>query len=333
MNAVPSGDTSFRFCTQYLSPAERLPTWHDIFGRSVSRRVLSPLSDDPFHVDMTVRSLASGGGSQNHERVCVQHMTLTAGFSASRTAQLLADGNDDVVLHIHEAGRRTVAQRGRETSVEPFNALLTSNADYSTIILPEPARFFSIGLSRKTMRALIPKIEDALMQPLPGNTGVVRLLVGYLRVLEDEQTLSTTDLQHAVIAHIHDLAAVIVGATRDTAEIACGRGLRAARLRAVKTDITERLANGDVGATALAIRHRVSTRYIHKLFESEGTTLSQYVLGQRLARVHRLLSDPRYADRTIGALAFQVGFGDLSTFNHAFRRHYGLTPSDVRASR
>jgi AraC-like DNA-binding protein len=183
------------------------------------------------------------------------------------------------------------------------------------------------------MRALIPKIEDALMQPLPGKTGVVRLLVGYLRVLEDEQTLSTTDLQHAVIAHIHDLAAVIVGATRDTAEIACGRGLRAARLRAVKTDITERLANGDVGATALAIRHRVSTRYIHKLFESEGTTLSQYVLGQRLARVHRLLSDPRYADRTIGALAFQVGFGDLSTFNHAFRRHYGLTPSDVRASR
>jgi len=330
MNALPSGGLSFRFCTEKLSPAERLAKWHDVFGRSVSRRMLSPLSDDLFHVNMTVRSLASGG-SESHERVCVQHMTLTAGFSAQRTAELLSDGNDDIVLHIHEAGRRIVSQLGREASAEPFNALLTSNADRSTIILPEPARFFSIGLTRKTMRALVPGIEDALMQPLPGNASVVRLLVGYLRVLEYEQALGTSDLQRAVIAHIHDLAAVVIGATRDTAEIARGRGLRAARLRTVKADIAERLATGDVGATALALRHRVSARYIHKLFESDGTTLSQYVLGQRLARVHRLLSDPRYANHTIGALAFHVGFGDLSTFNHAFRRHYGLTPSDVRA--
>jgi AraC-like DNA-binding protein len=75
----------------------------------------------------------------------------------------------------------------------------------------------------------------------------------------------------------------------------------------------------------------VTPRYIHKLFEHDGTTLSQYVLGQRLSRVHRLLTDSRNRDQTIGALAFSAGFGDLSTFNHAFRRHFGATPSDVRA--
>ena len=149
-------------CTEQLSPAERLPTWHDVFGRSVSRRILSPLSDDLFHVNMTVRRLATGG-SESHERVCVQHMTLTAGFSAQRTTELLADGNDDIVLHIHEAGRRAVSQLGREATAEPFTALLTSNADHSTIILPEPARFFSIGLPRRTMKALVPGIEDALL--------------------------------------------------------------------------------------------------------------------------------------------------------------------------
>jgi len=170
------------------------------------------------------------------------------------------------------------------------------------------------------------------MHPLSGDVSVVRLLVGYLKVLEQEQALGTPDLKRAVIAHIHDLAAVIVGAPRHTVEIAHRRGLGAARLRAVKADIAEKLAGGDVGAAALAVRQRVSPRYIHKLFESEGTTLSHYVLGQRLARVHRLLSDPSYAEHTIGGLAFQVGFGDLSTFNRAFRRHYGVTPSDVRAA-
>ncbi|NJO24072.1 MAG: helix-turn-helix transcriptional regulator [Sphingomonadales bacterium] len=82
----------------------------------------------------------------------------------------------------------------------------------------------------------------------------------------------------------------------------------------------------------LAMRHRVTPRYIHKLFEAEGVTLSRFVLHQRLAHVHRLLADPRHGHRTIGELAFEVGFGDLSTFNREFCRYYGATPSDVRGS-
>src|SRR5206468_1676096 len=96
-----------------------------------------------------------------------------------------------------------------------------------------------------------------------------------------------------------------VGATHDAAEIAAGRGLRAARLRAIKADIELNL-EGDVSVAALAARHRVSPRYIRKLFEGEDMSLSQFVLGQRLARVHRMLADLRYADRTISDLAFRV---------------------------
>jgi AraC-like DNA-binding protein len=92
------------------------------------------------------------------------------------------------------------------------------------------------------------------------------------------------------------------------------------------------LRDGDVSVTALAGRHRVSARYIQRLFESDGTTLSKFVLGQRLAQAYRMLADPRQGDRMIGTLAFEVGFGDLSTFNREFRRHYGATPSDVRAA-
>ena len=122
-----------------------------------------------------------------------------------------------------------------------------------------------------------------------------------------------------------------LGATRDAAEIASGRGLRAARLRAIKGDIASNLG-GDLSATALAVRQRVTPRYIHKLFESEGTTLSRFILGQRLACVHRMLTDPRCAGSTISAIVYKAGFGDLSTFNREFRRHYGKTPSEVRTA-
>ena len=42
--------------------------------------------------------------------------------------------------------------------------------------------------------------------------------------------------------------------------------------------------------------------------------------------------DPHADARTIGAIAYDSGFGDLSYFNHAFRRRYGATPSDIRAA-
>ena len=107
--------------------------------------------------------------------------------------------------------------------------------------------------------------------------------------------------------------------------------MRAARLRAIKADIGANLHDCELGVTAVATRHRVTPRYVHKLFEGEGTTFSEFVLGQRLASAHRLLTDPRLADHTIASVAFDAGFGDVSYFNRSFRRCYGATPSEVRA--
>ena len=55
------------------------------------------------------------------------------------------------------------------------------------------------------------------------------------------------------------------------------------------------------------------------------------MLDRRLDLARRRLRDPRFTTRTISAIACDVGFGDLSYFNRAFRRHYGDTPSAIRA--
>jgi AraC-like DNA-binding protein len=318
---------TLRFSTENVPPSERIPQWYDVFDRSVTRRELSPLFDAPFDMDVTVNNLGDAPGTG----ICVQRMTFAAGFSARRTRKLLSDGSDDVILYIHRAGRRIVSQLDRETTIEPGDGILCSNADPSTIVVPDPSRFACIAMPRKPLLSLVPNLEDLLVRPLRGD--VLQLLDNYLTVLESGQAVNTPELQQAVMAHIHDLVAVALGTTRDLLEVAGRRGIRAARLHAIKADIAKNLAQDDVSAGALAARHRVTPRYIHKLFEGEGTTLSKFVLVQRLSRVHRMLTDIRCAGQTIGALAFAAGFGDLSSFNHAFRHHYGTTPSDVRASR
>jgi len=134
-----------------------------------------------------------------------------------------------------------------------------------------------------------------------------------------------------VASHLTDLVALALGATGDSAEVARGRGLRAARLSAIKADIVANLAGPDLAIAAVAARHGVTPRYVGMLFESEGSSFTDFVLEQRLYRAHRMIADPRHADRMISAIAFASGFGDLSYFNRTFRRRFGMTPSEVRA--
>jgi AraC-like DNA-binding protein len=107
---------------------------------------------------------------------------------------------------------------------------------------------------------------------------------------------------------------------------------RAARLRAIKSDIEAHLTYSDLSPGVVARRQGVSDSYIRKLFEGEGTSFSQFVLGRRLVRAQRMLTDLRWADRSIAWIAFETGFGDLSYFNRTFKRFYGNTPSEVRGA-
>ena len=120
-----------------------------------------------------------------------------------------------------------------------------------------------------------------------------------------------------------------LGATHNGAAIANCRDMRAARLKAIKADILLNLGH-ELTVTAVALRQGITPRYIHMLFEIEGATFSEYVLGQRLMRAYGMISEPRFAGLNITTIAFASGFGDLSYFNRTFRRCFGRTPSELR---
>jgi AraC-like DNA-binding protein len=148
--------------------------------------------------------------------------------------------------------------------------------------------------------------------------------------LIDDPVIATPEMRQLIVAQLCDLIAVTLGATRNATAVAEGRGIRAARLRAIKSDIEEHLAHGDLSPAAVARRQRISDSYIRKLFEGEGTSFSEFVLVRRLVRAHRMLTDQRWTDRSIAQIAFEAGFGDLSYFNRTFKRFYGTPPSEIR---
>ena len=250
-----------------------------------------------------------------------------------RTRRLLADGNDNLRLLICRKSTRaaTATQFGREITVDPGNAVVLLNSEQNSISFPSRRpRVVVLNLRQQGLRPLLRDFDTVLARPIPKQLEALRLLSNYIDGLIGEPALSSADVARLVVTQIYDLAALTMGATRDAAEIAKGRGLRVARLRAIESDIAERLAAPELSVESVATRQRVSPRYVQMLFEQEGTTFSQYVLGQRLVRAYRILTNPLFADRSITSVAFDAGFGDLSYFNRAFRRCYGATPSEVR---
>jgi AraC-like DNA-binding protein len=169
------------------------------------------------------------------------------------------------------------------------------------------------------------------VRKIPRDNPALRLLTGCAGIVNDSQALASRELSRSVALHMHDLAALVVGATRDGAETAKMAGVRAARLRAIKRDIAEDIGRRDLTADAVAAHQRISVGYLRKLFAGEGTSFTDFALQQRLARAHTQLTDPRFAGQKISAIAYDVGFGDLFYFNRVFRRQYGCVPSEARA--
>jgi AraC-like DNA-binding protein len=240
--------------------------------------------------------------------------------------------NDDPFLMICLAGGDlNVSFRGENAVQSPGSCFLGSPDLAGTLEAPHKTEILSIRLRRKLLEPLVPGLSDRLSQLAAPNSQALRLLLSCLQSLDGELEIVGTDLQTVVTAHVHELAALVVNAGAGDTKRPEAQGVRAGRLASMKQDILRRLGQSTLSVAEIARSQQISERYIRELFASEETTFTDFVREARLARAHRMLTDPRQTRQPIQMIAYESGFGDLSYFNRIFRRRYGMTPSDARA--
>jgi AraC-like DNA-binding protein len=257
---------------------------------------------------------------------------VVQGVRHAHTCRDNGDGKDDFSFHMNLGGLSIVAGHRGEIMLHDGDAMLLSYSASRVIGRPSPVDHRVIRIPRTSLSPLVRNIDDYVLCRIPRGTGMLKLLRAYADALFDDPALAMPEMRLLVVTQLCDLIAVTLGATRDAAADAEGRGIRVARLRAIKSDIEAHLSHSDLSPGVVAKRQKVSDSYIRKLFEGEGTSFSQFVLARRLARAHRMLSDRRWADRSIAWIAFEAGFGDLSYFNRTFKRFYGAIPSEIRGA-
>ena len=306
-----------RFSTAAYAPRDSIQAWRELYGHTIAQLDFEPVQQGELIADATVRRLPGLG--------LVSMASTELRFRKPRN---LID-NDDLILLIVDRGYWTGSQLGREVRLETGDAVLCSNA-----AVARGAAFGRRVMFRVPYHAVASELADVralISRRIPRDAEGLKLLRQYLQSAQDGELLTNADLQRLIVAHVYDLMTLTLAASRRDTAMPDTSSVRAARMRAIKDDIARSLGRVDLSVAAIARRHAVTARYIQFLFEGEGTTFTDHVLGERLARAHRMLTDPQRAGEKVATIAFEVGFGDLSYFNQVFRRRYGAAPSDVRA--
>lgn len=228
-------------------------------------------------------------------------------------------------------GSCIVRQDGRETLMCPGDFYVVDTTRVYDLIFDD-WRILCIRMPRHLLMPLLKAPRDATAVRLNDDGGLGTIAGSFMRSLLQCPEAIPPAAQQSLTNTLANLLAIALGATAETQE----RGKDTVRqgLRdSISAYVASNIANPELGVGTVAGRFRISTRYLHKLFEDQGQSFSQMVLERRLERCARELVDPTQAPRAISEIAYKWGFNDLSNFCRVFRKRYGMSAGEFRLSR
>ena len=158
--------------------------------------------------------------------------------------------------------------------------------------------------------------------------GVPRVIAAFARTTMDEIAAFDDVSGSRVGDTLARLATTMIATdTDETDDESCT--LRILRAR-VKAYIENNLSRSDLDIEEIAQRMGCSRRYIFRAFQAADTTPSQYIWDLRLERTREHLTTGSFSGGSISEIAFACGFSSTAHFSRAFRKRYGMSPSDAR---
>ena len=252
-----------------------------------------------------------------------------------RTAAMLSDGLDDITITTtHSRTGGCIVRHGRHEIVLPSGGVLvTGKTRAHEVIIPWDASTYTMQVPRALIARLMPRLEEAPLRVFtPGSPGAasVELAMSYAALIARQGTLDGAPLASAV-GHLHQLVASAIDTRWATTLPPDHAAAASARLALIQRSIRANLGDPGLGLDAVARLCGTSPRVVQRLFASQGGSFSDYLTEARLERARDLLVNPQ-DPRLVLEVALECGFNSFPAFSRAFRRRFGMTPSEARGA-
>jgi AraC-like DNA-binding protein len=308
------------FTTDALPKRDRFPAFCQEVGRRYTGLDLATQDPSGFHGAIELQCAGSIG---------IGHNSI-AQINSARTKNLLRDGDDSILVSLIKYGEGHQTQLEHDERLGQGDAVICDCGYPGELNFSTPSQFWNVKIPRQRITSLLPSFGRFAGARLDKDPVARRLLFGYLDGLFTIDMGGGPGAVQLYEEHVIALVAQALGAGGDAHRRAERQGAGAVRRAAILREIKVFMSDPNLGAATVAARLGISPRYLRMLLEETGRSFCEHLLDRRLDRAAAVLRDPAQRHRKIAEIVFTCGFGDLSYFNRAFRRRYGVTPSDIR---
>jgi AraC-like DNA-binding protein len=296
--------------------------------RSVAADLLGPLDvyvdpDVPLQGEMHADSLGP---------LRVGRIQTSTPHGVRRTAgQVVRDGRELYRAVLAISGSPRLQQDGRASQLRsgefaiydfarPYELAYDSTVQLAVFSFPREMLALPAGSMRQlTAVPITAEGTGALVAPL---------LRRIAADIETYQPASAARLSTVVM----DLITTAVAERIDRTEAVSAQAQQRTTLVRVNAFIEQNLADSTLTPGLVAAAHHVSLRYLHRLFETEHTTVAAWIRQRRLEKCRRDLADPELHAVSVSAIGARWGLPDSAHFSRLFHRTYGLPPVEYRRS-
>lgn len=218
------------------------------------------------------------------------------------------------------AGRRLIQPAGQWTVLDASKPF--------AILAPHGSETLILTIPRNRLIGRFCSMDELILRPFSRSFGIGRIVCDFLSSFVNELPKlgprSELDIAETIC---HLLRLSVIESLGDREEHSHKELLR----ERIKTFILNDLRDPELSMERIATAFHCTKRYLHKLFEVEGTTVSEYMWQSRLERCRNELLDERFKDKSVTEIAFSWGFSSSAHFCTAFKQRFGIPPSHCRS--
>ncbi|TDY19982.1 AraC-like DNA-binding protein [Paraburkholderia sp. BL6665CI2N2] len=213
-----------------------------------------------------------------------------------------------------------------------------AEGDIALIGSEHPTRMeFSAGFDGLWVR--LPKIEshirrvifqDAVDRKFDSRHGIMHVLLRTLLATYESANSIAGDSVPWLESSLLDLIAAAVSASSIVAREGHATTYSRATLQRIKSYIVARLHDDTLTPSSIASAMGISVRRLNELFAQCQTTVTEWIIAERLERCRNRLLFRNQVRETICQVAYEEGFKNISHFNRAFKNRFGESPGQLR---
>jgi AraC-like DNA-binding protein len=239
------------------------------------------------------------------------------------------DGSEDFVFLFPIQQQMQFDQRGRSGVVEPGGVFLVNSAEDYVIDVPDGSENITLKIERDALKDRVKNIDARCARLNIANPHLVPVVsqLGF-QLLKVQECANSLRLQDTVLELICLMLELNDGA--DGLELV-RQPLANILFDRVCGYMRRHLRDPNLSPERAAQAHKISVRYLQRIFQLNQTTFGRELMEMRLQEAHRLLIDSAKLFRgrsNIGQIAFACGFNNQAHFSARYRERFGTAPRD-----